>query len=912
MCDSFQKSESTLGLSQSSLDRDVSHGNRTDRRTQRETTLPIICIVMHVGADTEDGFEQRVTGEPRKRSIRACDLCRKAKIRCNRSSEDEPCQACQAAEVGCVFSGPTFKRGPPKGYIQALEQRWYRSESILAVLIAASSNPYVQELSRLLQQDDLAREVMESVATGPLQTTPEAVASFERKGVKQQNWGSGKIVSQHASFPRNPKAPYRQCNTSRQRTQSTTPLTPLNYIQWIHPLNRPNLEDKSASPDDSGVDEAIDGLNHLSVDENQELRYHGSASGYHLLGAEERFDGRNEGGIWKFPMARVWPLAMESRLAYADEDDVDVQMPPPEQQEALVNVYFTYIHPFIPLIHKQQFLESFRASRQQPSGTQGLSKGLLLGIFAIAERYRAATMPPPPEGVMSEAGCDFAYSAQEVIMKTVHHSHPVTCQALLLLGVREFAIGKPDQCTCPFSLVAWSALLMSGTGMAIRMAYDLGLNRDPEHWLYRGREVFTVNDKQTRRAIWWACCSVDRRMSAFLGRPISIQDKDYNVKLPDPEAKCMDTECLVQIYDGLWQPVHEDPAASAFSPVSGHFAQCYHYSASLSIIMGQIINTMYPVKRTHLDAQAPSQAWQAMSAWLHQWYGSLPKEMQYLSVAQLADAPPHIMLLHVEYWYATLLLHRSLLPSVIRPESLQGEGHIIRLERCHAAAMKISDIVGGYHDRAGLDYSPPFLSSYVLNAGITHVITLSVGVMHEAASQGLLRAIKALEAMKVCWSGAGLACDLLKGVKLRLQTGGHAPITPASTPAASTWTTSVTASSMTSMPEPVTGRSGVSWDMWPDPYEMTRFADPFSAFTMAQMLGLDVSQSGMDTDGMGQRSDYGSATQDIAVMSGSGYAHEPVAGPSGTTVQWFGEAGNEGSAAAAGHRTPTCTESSEG
>jgi hypothetical protein len=36
----------------------------------------------------------------------------------------------------------------------------------------------------------------------------------------------------------------------------------------------------------------------LSLNEDEEVRYHGQASGLYLLGGQERVDQRNEGGIW--------------------------------------------------------------------------------------------------------------------------------------------------------------------------------------------------------------------------------------------------------------------------------------------------------------------------------------------------------------------------------------------------------------------------------------------------------------------------------------------------------------------------------------------------------------------------------------------------------------------------------------
>jgi hypothetical protein len=44
--------------------------------------------------------------------------------------------------------------------------------------------------------------------------------------------------------------------------------------------------------------ELRDAVGQLSLNEDEQVRYHGKASGLHLLGDKVRVDGRNEGGIW--------------------------------------------------------------------------------------------------------------------------------------------------------------------------------------------------------------------------------------------------------------------------------------------------------------------------------------------------------------------------------------------------------------------------------------------------------------------------------------------------------------------------------------------------------------------------------------------------------------------------------------
>ncbi|KAH8803820.1 hypothetical protein F5882DRAFT_140741 [Hyaloscypha sp. PMI_1271] len=64
---------------------------------------------------------------PRKRSkvSRACDECRRKKIRCDATSEsgEDSCTSCKRVGTTCQFSRVPMKRGPSKGYIKELADR---------------------------------------------------------------------------------------------------------------------------------------------------------------------------------------------------------------------------------------------------------------------------------------------------------------------------------------------------------------------------------------------------------------------------------------------------------------------------------------------------------------------------------------------------------------------------------------------------------------------------------------------------------------------------------------------------------------------------------------------------------------------------------------------------------------------
>ncbi|KAI1806292.1 hypothetical protein F4811DRAFT_157435 [Daldinia bambusicola] len=86
---------------------------------------------------------------PRKRSkvSRACDECRRKKVKCDAVSEngDEPCSNCRRSSIRCLFSRIPQKRGPSKGYIKELADRIHHIEGKLA-----SEGGNVDSLSELL------------------------------------------------------------------------------------------------------------------------------------------------------------------------------------------------------------------------------------------------------------------------------------------------------------------------------------------------------------------------------------------------------------------------------------------------------------------------------------------------------------------------------------------------------------------------------------------------------------------------------------------------------------------------------------------------------------------------------------------------------------------------------------------
>ncbi len=74
------------------------------------------------------------------------------------------------------------------------------------------------------------------------------------------------------------------------------------------PQRRQDVDESMEETTESGEDEIAVAIGQLSINEDEQVRYHGKMSGLHLLGVKERQDGRGAGGIWCVFLAFFWGL----------------------------------------------------------------------------------------------------------------------------------------------------------------------------------------------------------------------------------------------------------------------------------------------------------------------------------------------------------------------------------------------------------------------------------------------------------------------------------------------------------------------------------------------------------------------------------------------------------------------------
>ena len=69
-----------------------------------------------------------------------------------------------------------------------------------------------------------------------------------------------------------------------------------------------------------------------------------------------------------FPKARVWPPVAPTSAVYVQreqeaavrERSARARLPSREIQDHLLELYFAHVHPFLPVIHKDSFMEAYK------------------------------------------------------------------------------------------------------------------------------------------------------------------------------------------------------------------------------------------------------------------------------------------------------------------------------------------------------------------------------------------------------------------------------------------------------------------------------------------------------------------------------------------------------------------------
>ena len=311
----------------------------------------------------------------------------------------------------------------------------------------------------------------------------------------------------------------RENQELRMRTQASSvhhenaaPLeicSPARDEPSTFPTARPAAADGSSSR----FQDLVNSVRNVVVEPSRQPRFLGQSSGItlaRLVMAAIRVD------------ALPSPLIFE-RHSYDPSSSAlaaEASFPPRHAADHLVEVYFQYRTPHLPIVERSQVEEALESAYLSVSGHQpsdrDVEKDMFMAymIFAIA----LCDVPNPSGGRPTQSeGC--FRSAIGWIEKVITYSRSdlETLRAVLLLA--QFVA------LCPSRGSLWHL-----TGFALRLCIDIGL-----HWETEEQSLNMDPDLlHERRRLWYSTYQFDRVLCITLGRPFGIIDESTRVQFPNP------------------------------------------------------------------------------------------------------------------------------------------------------------------------------------------------------------------------------------------------------------------------------------------------------------------------------------------------------------------------------------------
>ncbi|KAF9581368.1 hypothetical protein BGW38_001639 [Lunasporangiospora selenospora] len=672
------------------------------------------------------------SAQKRSKITKACDNCRRRRVKCD--GVPEGCGGCKAAKTQCVYTTSNTKRGPPKGYVEVIEDRLGKIENMLAGIVKKKKAvPSSSSASATVKT--------ESSSSAPAQSskTAHSINSFHDPGsdfddgrdeddlddlddgasvhsslveVKQQPPGTPALrpaarSSTPSSNPRNMRAGSVAMSPMRplvSRNRSLTSLFPFSHDNL--PPHLAAQQDQSGSADMAALTMMFDKLGSTSVRTTVPFPW--------LTPEQSRQYGRNHlqfsAQSLEPPLpalARSFPLAISA-----------------EQTLHLLDAYFEESNTFLPIVHKATFMKQWQqeicplcpssaasvpAKNRpiQPQDTEAhkehpqdpvspLSPFLLNALLAIAAKIPAMSKTTPEMRQRASALSQGFFDAARLLMDDFLDVPRVsTVQALCLMS----QFHHQGQ---------WKATRSSGyLSLAIRMAHELGLHRDPES--IAGVAVDGL------RCLWWSMFILDHQFSAWLGLGLLMHSKETDVELPEDQTSAdqdlrgfVSMVRLVKILGSVLQ--HSYSTQSLPPQFGGHDSMVSYIEGSLT----SWLSNLTPEMRWHNPngGRRGSPASPRRSP-----LGAMPNDMVQAAMMVKEAGDMYPAYLYIVYNTTLILLHRPYIVGAAGSPAAAQSNTI-----CTGSGRAITDIAQGM-DMEHCSYVVNRFTLYaLLQAGVIHAM----------------------------------------------------------------------------------------------------------------------------------------------------------------------------------------------
>ncbi|KAG2004857.1 nuclear protein [Coprinopsis cinerea AmutBmut pab1-1] len=428
--------------------------------------------------------------ERRFKLSRACDRCRRRRIKCD---EGHPCQACLTANSPCTFEEPGKRTHPHKSKRTAtLEDRMNHLESLISAIPAAV-------FAAGGQMAAVQGHSASDIASSPL--LPFMHPTGLPSGVPPP--------SLHV-FP--------LMNPSTHFTQSNNDSSHIRRESFGSLLSQPY----NITPDQLAEETSKMSLtaSYLYFDDEGYTRWQGETSGLPVLDLlVERHSTREkqDSKTYTDPSAVEWFPNRQPRRTDVNPQTLwrlITSYIVPDLMDSLVQCYLSTSYYILPFLHVPTFLADY--GNPQKWAEPGFA-AFIVSICCLASRHMddPRVRPDPNDGI--SAGTQwFELLGRLRTLPIADRPTLYNIQANLIAAVYAVGLGKLSKA---------AALLAE----AVTMSIDAGLHRSADNY-----DLFDAIEDEVRKRTFWCVYIWDKQLSAHFGRPSMLRLRDCDVSEPAP------------------------------------------------------------------------------------------------------------------------------------------------------------------------------------------------------------------------------------------------------------------------------------------------------------------------------------------------------------------------------------------
>ncbi|CAD0081637.1 unnamed protein product [Aureobasidium vineae] len=267
-------------------------------------------------------------------------------------------------------------------------------------------------------------------------------------------------------------------------------------------------------------------------------------------------------------------------------------------------------------------------------------------------------------------------------------------------------------------------------GMAMRIAFDLGLHVDSRGYVAQG--ILTVAEARARQVAFWGCYLSNLLWSFHLGRPFSMDDSEVTVPKPDP--KTLPTNSTWQPYSVPSLQFVPNNMQQNPSELPDITPQIFHHWLFLCQNIAVVGHALYSY--TSISKPALQELCEETTTELFQWKDSLPLHLQINTSDTETVKLPQLLMLHMEYYHLQIFLHRPWTSSQLQPQPPQGRGVHHARHICATSATEIARLLRIYE----IQYSFRFINVEIiriLSSAALILIFATVPLPHREIDVGM-------------------------------------------------------------------------------------------------------------------------------------------------------------------------------